>query len=704
MPKKSTKKHRNKSTLATAPALEHAIQLFQAGEFHQAENVCRQILQSNPHQSEAWHGLGVIVSQLGRYAEALEFIKKAIALQPTAASFYNSLGNICWFQGQAAAAIAAFQQALLLYPEYVEAFNGLGNVYTDQGHFPLAQACYEKVLALRPDYVPALNGLGNIWHQQQKFAQAVTYYRQALALNPNYAEAHNNLGSVLCEMGDFIAATHHCQRALALKPAYAKAYNHLGNALREQYRFREALASYQQALALQPLFPEALHNLANLLRDQGLLTEAIAYYQQSLALQPSPRAYSSLLLAFNYVATDNAAAEIYQRFNDYCTHLVATVQNNGAPPRSNQKRPGKLKIGYLSADFRRHSVAYFMEAILAHHDHQQFEIFAYYDHTTVDEVTGCLRSYVDQWCPCRELTDDELTAVIRRDNIDILVDLMGHFGKNRLLVLARKPAPVQITYLGYPNTTGLTAIDYRMTDSYADPVGAAAPYSAETCVRMLQSYFCYQPSSHSPAVNELPAARNGYLTLGSFNYYAKLSPPLLALWAQVLRALPTAKLLIKSNTPRLLDDAVIQQGFRQRFIAAGLDPERLILANYVDSPVTHLATYHQVDIALDSYPYNGATTTCEALWMGVPVVTLVGQVHAARMGLSILTAAGFPGWIASTPAEYVTICERLARDLEGLATLRAGLRERLQASPLMDGSTFTRQLEEIYRKLWESNQ
>ncbi|OQW92626.1 MAG: hypothetical protein BWK79_14285 [Beggiatoa sp. IS2] len=305
--------------------------------------------------------------------------------------------------------------------------------------------------------------------------------------------------------------------------------------------------------------------------------------------------------------------------------------------------------------------------MLAHHDSEQFEVFGYYNNTKEDLTTKRLQRSVTHWVKCADLSDEALADKIRQDGIDILVDLTGHNNKNRLLVFARKPAPVQVSYLGYSNTTGLTTIDYRLTDNWVEPSGVADEFSSEKLVRLSNSYFCYRPAEESPEVNPLPALKNGYITFGSFNNYGKLSPAILAIWAKVLQTVPNSKLLLKSKS---LYDALTRQALRKYFTDLGIESGRLIVADYTLTTESHLRMYHQVDIGLDSYPYNGATTTCEALWMGVPVVTLAGEKHISRMGTSILSTVKLSELIAHTPAEYVDICTKLANDTSLLQKVR----------------------------------
>jgi predicted O-linked N-acetylglucosamine transferase (SPINDLY family) len=342
-------------------------------------------------------------------------------------------------------------------------------------------------------------------------------------------------------------------------------------------------------------------------------------------------------------------------------------------------------------------VSYFFEPVLAAHDAAAFEVFCYSDAPVADAVTQRLRAQAGQWRDIAGLSDERVAALIRADRIDLLVDLAGHTARNRLLVFARRPAPVQATWLGYPNTTGLAAIDFRVTDAVSDPPGQTEAWHTEELVRLAGPFSCYAPPAESPPVSPLPALAAGHVTFGCLNNLAKLTPPTVALWAQLLGAVAGSRLLLKASG---LADAETAARLRQEFAGQGIDPARLDLRGAGQSVARHLGVYHQVDVALDPFPYNGTTTTCEALWMGVPVVTLAGDAHVSRVGASLLTHLDLTACIAESPAAYVDRARGLAGDLARLAVLRAGLRERLRASPLCDGPGFTRQLEDAFRAMW----
>jgi len=708
----------------------------QAGDWSSAEALYHQILQRQPNNANAlsfYNQLGCALSDRGQLDQAIACFQRALSFYANHAEIHNHLGIALAKKSQIDTAKTHFERAIALKANYVEALYNLGIIFNEQEAFTSAITCYQQVLQLKPDYADAYNNFGNAYHGLKDFDTAISCYQQALALNPQYTEAHNNLGVAYQRQGKLSEAVPCFQQALALNPNYIAAYHNFGVTLRKLERFEEAINCFQQVLALNPQYDQAHYelgntfddqcqfelavasferafalnpqsfetgvNLGNTYKNQGLIEKAITNYQRALAIKPDYiNAHHNHLFVLNYSLEYDQAAifAAHQAFNEQLAKPLAGTM----PPHPNERSPSRrLKIGYVSPDFRQHSVAFFITPIFQHHNHQQFEIIAYHNHEKFDHATALLQKEVDQWVNCVNLSDEALAERIRDDQIDILVDLAGHTAHNRLLVFARKPAPVQVTYLGYPNTTGLTAIDYRITDHYAEPIGTSDAFFSEQAVRMPQSYFCYTPLvDETPLRHELAADHNGYLTFGSFNNFPKINAQVIAVWAELLQAIPTAQLLIKNKS---LTAPSIQQSLLEQFTRLGIEPQRLKLTSYKASRDEHLTQYHAVDIGLDTFPYNGATTTCEALWMGVPVVTLVGDRHAARMGLSILSAVGLTEFVADTPSEYIEICVKLANKWDHLRQLRQTMRERMRTSPLMDGENFTRQLEAAYREMWE---
>jgi predicted O-linked N-acetylglucosamine transferase (SPINDLY family) len=576
-------------------------------------------------------------------------------------------------------------------------YNHSGKVFCDRGEVRDGMACFEQAIAIDDTFPDAYNNLGNALSVLGQMEDAIARYRRALALQPGNATVHNNLGNTLARTGQTEEAVAHYRRALALRPDSAQIHNNLGNALATFGRSREAIGHYERALAIQPGNAEAHGNLANALAACGRADEAFARFERALALTPNNDAtYSNLLLVMNACARFDAEI-VFAAHRRYAERFEAPLMTSW-PKHANDRTPDRpLRIGYVSADLRLHSVAWFIEPVLANHGRERFDVYAYHGHEVEDEVSRRLHSHVTQWRRLVGLSDEEVARGIQEDRIDVLVDLSGHTAMNRLLVFARKPAPVQVTWLGYPNTTGLAAMDYRLTDRFADPEGMTERYHTETLWRLPESFSCYRPPESAPEVGALPYTESNVITFGSFNNRSKVGPEVVALWARVLHAVPGSRLMLKGKG---YDDGSVQQALRDAFRAHGIGAERLRLHGGNDSHTEHLQRYHEIDIALDPFPYNGTTTTCDALWMGVPVVTLAGTTHVMRVGVSLLNHMGLTEWIAGSTEEYVEIAARCAADFQRLAALRRQLRARMTSSPLTDAQAFTRHLESAYRSMW----
>jgi len=600
--------------------------------------------------------------------------------------------------GQLEQAEMIYHNILKIQPNHADALHLSGVLAYQKKDYALASTLIKKAIKMNNSVFDFHNHLGHVFKDQGKFSEASDCYSQASRLNPNVAEVHYNLGISLDKQGKLDEAVTCYKQALGLNPNYANVYNSLGILFRKQTKIDDAIACYQKSVRLNPNFVEAFNNLGNLYRDRGLINESIKYYKKALEICPNYIAsHSNLLYTLTY-STDYDKIAIFkehQKFNEQhvlpLAHLIK--------PHNNKRNPHKrLKIGYISADFRQHPVAYFIEPILTHHNHEKFEIYCYYNHPQIDEITEHLQQFVDKWVHCVGLSDESLAEKIRQDGIDILIDLSGHTAGNRLLVFARKPAPVQVTYLGYPNTTGLTVIDYHIIDKYIDLENVAEKFNSEQLIKMSYSYHCYNPIDKNMInINELPAIQNNYITFGSLNNFTKLNTKTIKLWSIILNRINDSKIIIKTKS---LADVETRKFLKNQFEKCRINSTRLILEDSTPAPA-YLKTYHRIDIALDTYPYNGGTTTYETLWMSVPVVTLVGETQASRMGLSILSTLGLDKLIAYTPDEYVEICVELASNLDYLKELRQKMRERMLSSPLMNGKIFTHELEEHYRMMWK---
>ena len=563
------------------------------------------------------------------------------------------------------------------------------------GELDQAIAAFRQAIALNPKFPDAYSNLGGALNEKGDLDEAIAAFRQAIALNPNLPEAHGNLGSVLKNRGEPDETIAACRAALILKPNYPEACVNLGAALKDKGELDAAIAAFRQAIVLNPNSPEAHGSLADVLKDVGQLDEAIAAYRQAIALKPVfPEAHDNLLytLHFHPAYDARAIADEHVRWNrEFAEPLKKLIQahvNDRSPNR-------RLRIGYFSPDFRGHPVGRFVFPLLAHHDKSQCEVFAYANVRVLDPITQRIRSYVDNWRDIVGLSDAQVVDLIREDQIDILVDLTMHMADNRLLVFARKPAPVQVTYLAYCSTTGLETIDYRLSDPYLDPpTEDELPYSEQT-IRLPETYWCYQPVIESPESIPLPALRQDAITFGCLNNFCKVNETGLMTWAAILRAVPNSQLLLHAH------EGSHRQQVSERFERHGIKPDRVHFVPYA-SPDEYFDLYRRMDIALDTFPYGGGTTTCDALWMGVPVVSLAGKMAVGRGGLSILSNIGLPELVGRSEDEYVRIATGLAGDLPRLANLRSTLRRRMQQSPLMDAKRFSRNVEAAYRQMWRN--
>jgi protein O-GlcNAc transferase len=555
------------------------------------------------------------------------------------------------------------QEVLRRDPGCAKAHYTLAVVRATQGQLEQAAGHFQDALATGPGEVKALNGLGVVLQQLKRIEDAAACYQEAVRIDPCYQDAQINLTLILKDHGRLCAAERQLQEALALQPDVVRFRYNLANILHLQGRSLDAVAAYRETLRLDPEHLDAQQNLLFALHYSPQLNDQ-QIFQEHLAA------------AGKKIYNPAVAADLPR----------GTGATQELPPVSSRR----IRIGYLSPDFRSHAVARFIEPILAHHDRSRFEVYCYANLAHPDQTTERLMRLAEVWRDVYQMGDAEAARLIAADRIDILIDLAGHTSGTRLPLMARKPAPLQATWLGYPDTTGLPAMDFRITDGLADPTGATERFHSERLIRLPRSFCCYLPPEPSPEVAPLPWLAAGRVTFGSFNNLAKVTPEVIKLWARVLLAVPDSRMLVKCSP---LADAEVCARVLEQFQGAGVAAERVELRPGNPSPAEHLAQYGRIDVALDTFPYNGTTTSCEALWMGVPVVTLAGTRHASRTGVSILTNCGLDSLVAQTPDQYVAIACELARDAGRLQRLRAGLRERIAASPTMDGPGVTRELE-----------
>jgi protein O-GlcNAc transferase len=595
--------------------------------------------------------------------------------------------------GRLAEAKQIYLQILAQDADDPDALQLLGLIAHEEGRQAEAVDLISRAAALKPDVAEYRSNLGVALRGAGRWEDALAEYRAAVALAPAYADAHYNLGCMLKDRGESAAAVAAFRDAVQLKPEMVEAHVHMGVALKDLGLVDEAIAAYLEALRRQPDSALAHYNLGFALALQGCPDEAIQHYRQAASLNPDCAAYHSQLLQTLHYHPGYDSAMIYEEHLRWSRQYAEPLRRF-FQPHDNDRHPDRpLRIGYVSADFRQHACAFCLEHLLAAHDREQFQIICYAEVAYPDEVTRRIQAHAQAWRSTVGLSDEQLAKRIRDDRVDILVDLKVHTAENRLLVLARKPAPVQVTWLGYPGTTGLSTIDYRLSDPYLDPPGLNDPYYTEETVRLPDSFWCYEPGSREPAVNALPALSCGRVTFGSMNNFCKANAVVLELWARVLKSVPGSRLTI------LIDSGSHRQRTALALAQYGVDPARIQFESRRGRPL-YLELYHRLDIALDMVPYSGVTTSMDALLMGVPVVCLAGGTAVSRGGLTIMSNLKMLELVAHSPDEYVAIAARLADDLPRLAALRATLRQRLEDSALMDGKRFARNIESAYRMMW----
>jgi len=582
-----------------------------------------------------------------------------------------------------------------------EAFNRQGVQYRTEGRLAEAEACYRKAVEVRPDFAVAHYNLANILKQQGRTDLALSSYATALALNPDLADAHYNLGNLYKDLGRPDDAERHLNEAIRCRPDLAIAHYNLANVLRESDRLSEAESCFRSALALQPGMFQAYANLGVTIGNQGLHDRANDCCEAALALGPDVESnHNSRLFVLNY-HPDKSPEEIYAAYGAYEAQFGAPLRTQWPAhtnaPLQGTAGPRRLRIGYVSPDFSQHSVRHFLEPLLASHDHSRFEVFAYAELAREDAVTARYRSYCDHFILTRGMSDEALAARIRSDAIDVLVDLAGHTAGNRLLVFARKPAPVSLSWLGYGYTTGLKAIDYLLTDEASAPVGSEHLFS-EAPWRLPSTPYVYRPDPDMGEVSSLPAMSSGFVTFGTLTRAIRINHRTVRVWAQILKRVPRSRLMIDS---RNFQHASMQDMMAERFTALGIARERLLIGCH--SPPWD--TLRAIDIGLDCFPHNSGTTLFETLYMGVPYITLAGRPSVGRLGRSILTGLNDPQWLedwcAATEQEYIDKAVALASDLQALQSIRQQLRSRMQASMLMDEERFARTVEQSYLNIFE---
>jgi protein O-GlcNAc transferase len=673
--------------------------LTQLGDLAGAERQFRLGLKDKPDLAILHFNLGNVLDKQGRKKEAAESYRRSLALDPGLVECRVNLADLLGELKAHDEAEALLRGAAELAPARAEIAVNLGHLLKAQGKRGEAESWFRRALELRPDLVPAQLELARLLADKRQVDEAEPWLQRAAGRaqdNPDVALA---VGDLYRELERYAEAEPHLRAAVSARPDSRRALLKLALVLDKLGKYEESEQLQQQFLALAPVTAKDWEDRGRLFLERGEQEDAVNCYLRALRMDPSDANLHAALVFVQGYLPELSPAELFRAHVDWAQRHASRVSRL---PVARPGRPagGRLRLGYLSPDLREHSVAYFLAPVLAHHDHGAFEIFCYSTSRKTDDFTARLRRHADHWIEAHGLSDEELAQRIRDDGIDILVDLAGYTSGHRLLVLARKPAPLQLTWMGYSNTTGLKQVDYRITDALADPPGEADALHSEKLVRLPGGFCCYEPRQDAPEPGAVPCLANGHLSFGCFNNPDKINDRVIALWARILQELPESRLILKGTG---LEIPARRRRLEEAFRTRGVDPACVELRLQNKTAAEHLGEYAQVDVALDTFPYNGVTTTCEALWMGVPVVALAGDRHAGRTGLTLLTHAGVPELVADSEEQYLEIALALARDPARLAGYRSGLRARLRASPLLDAGEFTRHLEAAFRELWREH-
>lgn len=667
---------------------------YQNGNRVAAERQCLDILKLAPGHRPTLYLLGTLKAQGGDLVAARRYLEQATNQEPGFAPAWINLGNVLFQQGDIAAAEACHRKALVIDANLADACFGLGRILQTRREYAEAQKYLERAVVARPGYAQAHFQLGLALYHQGEWSRALHCYEQALRLDPQMVRVYSELGATLQKLGKVEESLAAYQCYVRESPDTAAGWNNLGNVQRLLARMDEAAESYRRALAIDPSVAEISNNLGNVLKTLGRLDESVACYRRALELKPGfVQAHSNLLMCLNYMPGLHEKQVFEEHVRWAALHIpkLAGVEHHGNvldPQR-------RLRIGYMSPDFRKHAVACFFEPLLAHHNHEQVQMMLYAQVARGDETTRRLQSLSDGWCCTVGMTHAELARRVREDGIDILVDLAGHSARNRLPVLGLRPAPVQISWLGYPNTTGMTTVDYRLTDAIADPPGAEEFYT-EKLIRLENGLSCFLPPAAAPECGPLPALTQKGVTFGSLNNLVKLNSAVIALWSRVLKQTPGSRLLLFRDMLR----GNAGEWIRMEFARHGIAGSRLDLRHELPDKEAYLSVYRSIDIGLDPFPWNGHVTTCEALWMGVPVITMRGPAHRGRLAASVLHQVGLDELVAESEEDYLRIAAGLADDQKRLSLLRDGMRKRVAESPLCDAAVFAASVEKVYRECW----
>lgn len=707
----------------------YADALANNGEWEKAAEHFEKAIALEPEYVDAMTGLCRVYTELKRFEEAVKMGASALLIENRHAVAHNNVGNAMRGLGREADAARHYQAAVEANPSFAEAFNNLGLSLVALGFVKDGEEKLREAARLAPTLAEVHNNLGVTLANQGRFEEAIKEFETTTKLDEDHAEAHNNIGGIFRTMGRYRESLEEIEKAIELKPKVMKFHLNYAQTLKDAGRVSEAVAAidkyleaepksvfatffkgslqresgdpdagietFRKALEIEPNSIQVLSTLGYALQERGELDEALEALNRSIAAQADSQTHSNVMMVMCYHphVTPERHFEAHRAFAKVHEDPIKPHWK----PHGNSRDPERrLRVGYLSPDIRGHVVSYFTNPIYENHDHGQVEVFAYSMSPAADATTITQRATFDHWRETVGKGPDLVAEMIRKDEIDILVELAGHTANNGLPVLARKPAPIQMNAIGFPSTTGLTAVDYRLTDRLCDPPGYAERFNSETLLYLPDCFWCYEPPALSPEVGELPVKKNGHVRFVSVNNFTKVTPQVLGRWAEIVAEVKGSRILLQTSG---LASAFVRERVKRIFAERGVSDDRIEMKTTVPF-YQYLQVIEGCDIMLDPFPFNGGTTSCHSLWMGVPVVSLAGKMHAGRMGLSMLNCIGLPELCGADEGEYVKIAVELASDVERLAGIRAGMRERLKGSPLLDGKRYTRNLEGAYRRVW----
>ncbi len=701
----------------------------QSGNHRRGVELIRKAIQGDKSVAYYHNNLGECWRGLKDYEKAIACYRRALHLDPKSADATANLGTVFKHQGKFAEAVELYRTSLALRPGDARNLSNLGGVFCELRQYDEAQECFQQAVRAAPQMFEAWLGLGISLKEAGKSFPAVEALKKSVELRPTDLVALNNLGVTLSTIGHWKDSVAILQEAARIAPDDVRAYLHLGNLWRELHHHDRAEACYAKGIELGPDNPNLVNNFGLAAEDRGAFPEAVRRFERALALDPkSAAAWNNLAGAYWHMARADEAVATYRKSPGLgsaegrvaWSNLIFTMQYSpsygpgeiaqearrwgdaliAALPTAKAAGPAwsqseRLRIAYMSPDLKGHPVGYFLVNILRHHDRGKFEVFCFHASSVEDEWTQRLKEVAEHWVSLVGLDDADAAREIERRGIHVLIDLSGHTAGNRLGVMAHRPAPLQATYLGYPGSTGLRTVDFRISDGLADPPESTVGHYTEKLLILDRCAWCYEAPSQASIAPTPPMVTRGAVTFGCFNNYAKVSEELLGRWAQLLNDVGGARLVIKAEP---FGDAEFLKETYARFARHGILAGQLEFRPRVIGLDGHFDTYNQIDIALDTYPYNGTTTTCDALWMGVPVISWRGDRHSSRVGASLLNAVGLDGLVAGTGEAYVKLAVELAKNPGQLSAWRAGLRQEMRASPLMDGVGLARALERAFNE------